>query len=398
MSIDIDAQMSLIKRGIAELIDEEELRKKIARGKPLVVKVGFDPTAPDLHLGHTVVMQKMRHFQDLGHTIVFLIGDFTGRIGDPSGKSVTRPPLTEEQVNENAATYKRQLFKILDPEKTIVEFNSKWFGGMGAADFIRLASSYTVARIMERDDFAKRYRENTPIAIHEFLYPLCQGYDSVALRCDVEMGGTDQKFNLLVGRSLQAHYGQEPQCIITMPLLVGLDGVRKMSKSYKNYIGIDEAPSQIFGKTMSVSDELMWNYYELLSAKSMEEIAALKVKVAAGSLHPKAVKEDLAHEFVARFYDEKAADEARADFNAVFADGGVPADAPEGEMEAAAADPVSVLADFQLAKSRSEARRKIAEGGFYVDGKQVRDDKTTLAPGSYVIRFGKKKFLKLTVK
>ncbi|MDO5537315.1 MAG: tyrosine--tRNA ligase, partial [Desulfovibrionaceae bacterium] len=292
--VDIDTQMTLIKRGTAEIIDEGELRKKIARGKPLTVKVGFDPTAPDLHLGHTVVMQKMRHFQDLGHTIVFLIGDFTGRIGDPSGKSETRPPLTEEQVNENAATYKKQLFKILDPEKTVVGFNSKWLGTMGAADFIRLASSYTVARIMERDDFSKRFRENTPIAIHEFLYPLCQGYDSVALKADVEMGGTDQKFNLLVGRNLQSHYGQEPQCIITMPLLVGLDGVRKMSKSYKNYIGIDEAPSQIFGKTMSVSDELMWSYYELLSARSMEEIASLKAQVADGTLHPKKVKEDLA--------------------------------------------------------------------------------------------------------
>lgn len=397
--VDIDTQMTLIKRGTAEIIDEGELRKKIARGKPLTVKVGFDPTAPDLHLGHTVVMQKMRHFQDLGHTIVFLIGDFTGRIGDPSGKSETRPPLTEEQVNENAATYKKQLFKILDPEKTVVGFNSKWLGTMGAADFIRLASSYTVARIMERDDFSKRFRENTPIAIHEFLYPLCQGYDSVALKADVEMGGTDQKFNLLVGRNLQSHYGQEPQCIITMPLLVGLDGVRKMSKSYKNYIGIDEAPSQIFGKTMSVSDELMWSYYELLSARSMEEIASLKAQVADGTLHPKKVKEDLAHEFVARFHGEKAADEARADFNAVFAGGAVPADAPEGEVESGEhSDPVSILADFQLAKSRSEARRKIAEGGFYVDGEQIRDDKTPLAPGSYVIRFGKKKFLKLTVR
>ncbi len=236
---DLDSQMALIKRGAAELIDEGELRRKLARGTPLTVKVGFDPTAPDLHLGHTVVMQKMRHFQALGHSVVFLIGDFTGRIGDPSGKSQTRPPLTEEQVNENAKTYKRQLFKILDPEKTLVKFNSAWLGKMGAADFIRLASSYTVARIMERDDFSKRFRENTPIAIHEFLYPLCQGYDSVQLKCDVEMGGTDQKFNLLVGRSLQAHYGQEPQCIITMPLLVGLDGVRKMSKSYKNYFFID---------------------------------------------------------------------------------------------------------------------------------------------------------------
>lgn len=395
---DIDSQMALIRRGAAEIIDEGELRKKLAKGTPLRVKVGFDPTAPDLHLGHTVIMQKMRHFQDLGHTIIFLIGDFTGRIGDPSGKSATRPPLTEEEVNANATTYKKQLFKILDPEKTIVEFNSRWLGKMGAADFIRLASSYTVARIMERDDFSKRFHENTPIAIHEFLYPLCQGYDSVALKADVEMGGTDQKFNLLVGRNLQSHYGMEPQCILTMPLLVGLDGVRKMSKSYKNYIGIDEAPSQIFGKTMSVSDDLMWSYYELLSAKDMNEIAALKKGVAEGSLHPKKVKEDLAHEFVARFHGEKAADEARADFNAVFADGGVPADAPSGEMDAKDADPVSILANFGLAKSRSEARRKIAEGGFYVDGAQVKDDKTPLTSGSYVIRFGKKKFLKLTVR
>ena len=395
---DIDSQMALIRRGAAEIIDEGELRKKLEKGTPLRVKVGFDPTAPDLHLGHTVIMQKMRHFQDLGHTIIFLIGDFTGRIGDPSGKSATRPPLTEEEVNANATTYKKQLFKILDPEKTIVEFNSRWLGKMGAADFIRLASSYTVARIMERDDFSKRFHENTPIAIHEFLYPLCQGYDSVALKADVEMGGTDQKFNLLVGRNLQSHYGMEPQCILTMPLLVGLDGVRKMSKSYKNYIGIDEAPSQIFGKTMSVSDDLMWSYYELLSSKDMNEIAALKKGVADGSLHPKKVKEDLAHEFVARFHGEKAADEARADFNAVFADGGVPADAPSGEMDAKDADPVSILANFGLAKSRSEARRKIAEGGFYVDGAQVKDDKTPLTSGSYVIRFGKKKFLKLTVR
>ena len=395
---DIDSQMALIRRGAAEIIDEGELRKKLEKGTPLRVKVGFDPTAPDLHLGHTVIMQKMRHFQDLGHTIIFLIGDFTGRIGDPSGKSATRPPLTEEEVNANATTYKKQLFKILDPEKTIVEFNSRWLGKMGAADFIRLASSYTVARIMERDDFSKRFHENTPIAIHEFLYPLCQGYDSVALKADVEMGGTDQKFNLLVGRNLQSHYGMEPQCILTMPLLVGLDGVRKMSKSYKNYIGIDEAPSQIFGKTMSVSDDLMWSYYELLSSKDMNEIAALKKGVAEGSLHPKKVKEELAHEFVARFHGEKAADEARADFNAVFADGGVPADAPSGEMDAKDADPVSILANFGLAKSRSEARRKIAEGGFYVDGAQVKDDKTPLTSGSYVIRFGKKKFLKLTVR
>ena len=277
--IDVDKQMALIKRGAAEIIDEGELRKKLSRGTPLKVKVGFDPTAPDLHLGHTVIMQKMRHFQELGHTIVFLIGDFTGRIGDPSGRSVTRPPLTEEQVQANAQTYKDQIFKILDPEKTIVEFNSHWLGKFTAADFIRLASSYTVARILERDDFAKRFAENRPIAIHEFLYPLCQGYDSVALHCDVEMGGTDQKFNLLVGRNLQQHYGQEPQCILTMPLLVGLDGVHKMSKSLGNYVGITEEPSSMFGKLMSISDELMWNYYELLSSRSMEDINAMKAAV-----------------------------------------------------------------------------------------------------------------------
>mgnify|MGYP000010873303 FL=1 len=397
--IDVDKQMALIKRGAAEIIDEGELRKKLSRGTPLEVKVGFDPTAPDLHLGHTVIMQKMRHFQELGHTIVFLIGDFTGRIGDPSGRSVTRPPLTEEQVQANAQTYKDQIFKILDPEKTIVEFNSHWLGKFTAADFIRLASSYTVARILERDDFAKRFAENRPIAIHEFLYPLCQGYDSVALHCDVEMGGTDQKFNLLVGRNLQQHYGQEPQCILAMPLLVGLDGVHKMSKSLGNYVGITEEPSSMFGKLMSISDELMWNYYELLSSRSMEDINAMKAAVENGSLHPKTAKEDLAEEIVARFHGEKAGAEARQGFNAVFAGGAVPDDAPEGECTSGEDSlPAVILAKFGLAKSRSEARRKIAEGGFYVDGNRVTDDKTPLAPGTYVIKFGKKHFLKLTVK
>ena len=326
---DIDRQMATIKRGMAELIDENELRKKIARGKPLRIKVGFDPTAPDLHLGHTVVMHKMRHFQELGHHVIFLIGDFTGRIGDPSGRSETRPPLTEEQVLANAETYKKQVFKILDPQKTEVAFNSAWLGKMDATGFIKLASSYTVARMMERDDFEKRFREQRPISIHEFLYPLCQGYDSVALKSDVEMGGTDQKFNLLVGRTLQAHYGIESQCILTLPLLEGTDGVRKMSKSYGNYIGIDEAPSQIFGKVMAISDELMWRYYELLSAKSLEDIAALKASVTSGELHPKAAKENLAHEMVARYHSEKDADEAKQGFNAVFAGGGVPDDMTE---------------------------------------------------------------------
>ena len=356
--MDIDRQMAVIKRGVAELIDEKELRKKLERGTPLRVKVGFDPTAPDLHLGHTVVMHKMRHFQELGHQIIFLIGDFTGRIGDPTGRSETRPPLTEEQVIANAETYKKQVFKILDPEKTIVEFNSHWLGKMDASDFIRLASSYTVARMMERDDFEKRFREQRPISIHEFIYPLCQGYDSVALKADVEMGGTDQKFNLLVGRNLQAHYGMESQCILTMPLLEGLDGVRKMSKSYGNYIGIDEAPSEIFGKVMAISDELMWRYYELLSFKSLEEIATLKEDVAQGRVHPKAAKEMLAHEMVSRYHSEKDADEARQGFNAVFASGGVPDDAPchtcaQGDDST----PPAFLEAAGLVKSRGEAKR-----------------------------------------
>ena len=331
--MDIDRQMAVIKRGVAELIDEKELRKKLERGTPLRVKVGFDPTAPDLHLGHTVVMHKMRHFQELGHQIIFLIGDFTGRIGDPTGRSETRPPLTEEQVIANAETYKKQVFKILDPEKTIVEFNSHWLGKMDASDFIRLASSYTVARMMERDDFEKRFREQRPISIHEFIYPLCQGYDSVALKADVEMGGTDQKFNLLVGRNLQAHYGMESQCILTMPLLEGLDGVRKMSKSYGNYIGINEPAADQFGKAMSVSDDLMWRYYELISSKSRDEIAALKKDVEEGRLHPKKAKEALAYEIVARYHGEEQAQEALQGFNSVFADGGIPDDAPEFACE-----------------------------------------------------------------
>ncbi len=396
--IDIERQMALIKRGVAELIDEGELRKKLERGTPLRVKVGFDPTAPDLHLGHTVVMHKMRHFQELGHQVIFLIGDFTGRIGDPSGRSETRPPLTEEQVLANAETYKRQVFKILDPEKTLVEFNSRWLGQMSAADFIRLASHCTVARMLERDDFEKRYREQRAISIHEFMYPLCQGYDSVALKTDVEMGGTDQKFNLLMGRNLQAHYGQESQCILTMPLLEGTDGVRKMSKSYGNYIGIDEAPSEIFGKVMAISDELMWRYYELLSSKSLEDIAALRAGVENGSIHPKAAKEELAHEMVTRYHSRQAADEARQGFNAVFAGGGVPDDAPtftcaHGENSA----PSAFLADAGLVKSRGEAKRLIKEGALSIDGRRCDDALSPLAAGEYVIKLGKKRFLRLTV-
>ncbi len=396
---DIDHQMATIKRGIAELIDEKELRKKLERGTPLRIKVGFDPTAPDLHLGHTVVMHKMRHFQELGHHVIFLIGDFTGRIGDPSGRSETRPPLTEEQVLANAETYKKQVFKILDPQKTEVAFNSAWLGKMDATGFIKLASSYTVARMMERDDFEKRFREQRPISIHEFLYPLCQGYDSVALKSDVEMGGTDQKFNLLVGRTLQAHYGIESQCILTVPLLEGTDGVRKMSKSYGNYIGIDEAPSQIFGKVMAISDELMWRYYELLSAKSLEDIAGLKTSVQNGSLHPKAAKENLAHEMVCRYHSEKDADEARQGFNAVFAGGGVPDDMPEHSCACGEdSTPPVFLEAAGLVKSRGEAKRLMKEGALSVDGERCEDAVTPLTAGEYVVKLGKKRFLKLIVR
>lgn len=396
---DIDRQMATIKRGVAELIDETELRKKIARGKPLRIKVGFDPTAPDLHLGHTVVMHKMRHFQELGHHVIFLIGDFTGRIGDPSGRSETRPPLTEEQVMANAETYKKQVFKILDPEKTEVAFNSAWLGKMDATDFIKLASSYTVARMMERDDFEKRFREQRPISIHEFLYPLCQGYDSVALKSDVEMGGTDQKFNLLVGRNLQAHYGIESQCILTMPLLEGTDGVRKMSKSYGNYIGIDEAPSEIFGKVMAVSDGLMWRYYELLSSKSLEDIASLKERVAGGDVHPKAAKEALAHEMVSRYHSPKDADEAQQGFNAVFAGGGVPDDMPEHQCQNGEdSTPPVFLEAAGLVKSRGEAKRLMKEGALAIDGQRCEDAISPLPAGEYVVKLGKKRFLKLIVR
>ena len=396
--MDLEQQLALIKRGVVELIDEDELKKKLERGTPLRVKVGFDPTAPDLHLGHTVILQKMRHFQQLGHTVIFLIGDFTGRIGDPSGRSETRPPLTEEQVMANAATYKKQVFKVLDPEKTLVEFNSHWLSDLDAAGFIKLASSYTVARMMERDDFEKRFREQRPISIHEFLYPLCQGYDSVSLHADVEMGGTDQKFNLLMGRTLQGHYGQEGQCILTMPLLEGLDGVRKMSKSYGNYIGIDDAPQEMFGKFMRISDELMWRYYELLSEKSLEEIDTMKRGVEQGDLHPKTCKEDLAEEIITRYHGETAAKAARQEFASVFVSGGVPSDINELTVSCGeASTPVAFLEAASLVKSRSEARRLIKSGSLSVNGERCEDGQTPLAKGEYVIRLGKKRFLKLTV-
>jgi tyrosyl-tRNA synthetase len=396
---DIDKQMRVIARGAVDLIDEADMRKKLARGAPLRIKVGFDPTAPDLHLGHTVVIQKMRHFQDLGHHVVFLIGDFTGRIGDPSGRSDTRPPLTEEQVLANAETYKRQVFKILDPEKTEVGFNSRWLGGLTPTDFIKLASRYTVARMLERDDFHTRYKGGRPIAIHEFFYPLLQGYDSVHLKTDVELGGTDQKFNLLVGRTLQAQYGIEPQCVLTVPLLEGLDGVKKMSKSLGNYVGIDEPAAGRFGKVMSVSDTLMWRYYELLSSRTLEEIGVLKQRVEQGTAHPKLVKEELALELTVRYHDMDQAQRARQEFNAVFAGGGgMPEDVvgltcAYGEASA----PVAFLEAAGIVESRGEARRLIKQGALSVNNARYDDMTTPLTPGIYLIKLGKKRFLKLIV-
>ena len=395
----IDEQVKIIRRGIVDLVSEEDLRKKLARDAPLNIKVGFDPTAPDLHLGHTVVMHKMRQFQELGHNVTFLIGDFTGRIGDPSGKSKTRPPLTEEQVRKNAETYKEQVFKILDPEKTSVRFNSEWGDSLTPAELLRLMSCCTVARMLERDDFARRYAEQSPIAIHEFMYPLLQAYDSVVLRSDVEMGGTDQIFNLLMGRTLQGHYGIESQCAITVPLLVGLDGVTKMSKSHGNYIGVMEPPADQFGKAMSISDDLMWNWYELISVRSMDEISDMRARVQAGSLHPKLVKEDLAFEIVARYWGEEAARSARDGFNNVFARGGIPEDAVTWiAVEGEESTPVSILAAAGLVPSRGEAKRKIAAGSLKVNGEKLTDGLTPLPEGEYTLKYGKKGFVVLTVK
>ena len=397
---DLTTALSLIKRGADELLVEGELIEKLKAGRPLRVKAGFDPTAPDLHLGHTVLINKLRHFQELGHHVMFLIGDFTGMIGDPTGRNATRPPLSREQILENAKTYREQVFKILDPEKTEVCFISSWFEPIGAAGMIKLAALHTVARMLERDDFAKRYSSNQPIAIHEFLYPLCQGYDSVAMRADVELGGTDQKFNLLVGRELQKHYGQAPQCILTMPLLEGLDGVNKMSKSYGNYVGINEPPREIFGKLMSVSDELMWRYYELLSFRSNEAIALLKKEVGEGR-NPRDIKVLLAQEIVERFHSRKDADEALADFEARFRQGAIP-----GDIEQVAIDcgqegmPIGqVLKLAGLTPSTSEALRMIEQGGVRLDGEKLSDRALILKPGrSVVLQVGKRKFARVELR
>lgn len=399
--LDLEASLSLIKRGSDELLVESELVEKLKLGRPLRVKAGFDPTAPDLHLGHTVLINKLRHFQELGHQVLFLIGDFTGMIGDPSGKNVTRPPLSKEQVLENARTYKEQVFKILDPEKTEVCFNSTWFDTLGASDMIRLASHYTVARMLERDDFSKRYGNGQPIAIHEFLYPLCQGYDSVMLKADVELGGTDQKFNLLVGRELQKQYGQSPQCVLTVPLLEGLDGVNKMSKSLGNYVGIYESPQEIFGKVMSVSDTLMWRYFDLLSFRSAAEIAELKREIEAGR-NPRDVKVSLAQELVARFHDQSSAEAALVDFESRFRQGGIPDDLQEFVLHAEGEQGISVvqvLKQAGLTASTSEAIRMIAQGGVRADGEKVSDKALVFAKGAEVVlQVGKRKFAKVLVK
>ncbi|WP_371232883.1 tyrosine--tRNA ligase [Pseudomonas sp. QE6] len=393
----VEEQLALIKRGADEILVEAELIEKLKRGQPLRIKAGFDPTAPDLHLGHTVLINKLRQFQDLGHQVIFLIGDFTGMIGDPSGKSVTRPPLTREQVLENAETYKAQVFKILDPAKTEVAFNSTWMDQLSPADFIRLASQYTVARMLERDDFSKRYANNQSIAIHEFLYPLVQGYDSVALRADVELGGTDQKFNLLMGRELQRAYDQEPQCILTMPLLEGLDGVKKMSKSLGNYIGIQEAPGVMYSKLVSIPDTLMWRYFELLSFRSMEEIEGFRKDVEAGA-NPRDIKIKLAEEIVARFHGEEAAASAHKSAGNRLKDGELPEDLPEVEVAAAEDLPIgAVLNKAGLVKNSAVARDLLSSSGVRVDGEVVDRSFVFKIGATHVLQAGKKAFARVTL-
>ena len=399
--LNVNEQLEIIKRGSVEVISEEELVKKLNKGKPLLIKAGFDPTAPDLHLGHTVLIHKLRQFQELGHKVVFLIGDFTGMIGDPTGKSETRRSLTRDDVIKNAETYKEQVFKILDPEKTEVRFNSEWMDKMTAVDMISLAARYNVARMLERDDFHKRYKSGQSISIHEFLYPLIQGYDSVALKADVEIGGTDQKFNLLVGRELQRDYGLEPQVVLTMPLLEGTDGVNKMSKSLGNYIGITEPPKDIFGKVMSITDELMFRYYELLSHISTQELGSLKIGVQNGTVHPKDTKVRLAKEMVARSHGQDAAEQAAEEFSNIFKAGGLPDEIEEKEIicEGEECSASASIALSGLASSNSEARRLIQQGGVSIDGSKITDINLKLTSGKeYLIKVGKRKFAKVKLK
>lgn len=393
----VEEQLAVIRRGAEEVLVESELISKLERGVPLRVKAGFDPTAPDLHLGHTVLINKLRQLQDLGHQVIFLIGDFTGMIGDPSGKSTTRPPLTREQVLENAETYKAQVFKILDPAKTEVAFNSTWMDQLKPSDFIRLASQYTVARMLERDDFNKRYSTNQPIAIHEFLYPLVQGYDSVALQADIEMGGTDQRFNLLMGRELQRAYGQESQCVVTMPLLEGLDGVKKMSKSLGNYVGIQEAPGVMYGKLVSIPDALMWRYFELLSFRSMEEIDAFRADVERGA-NPRDIKIKLAEEIVARFHGEEAAAAAHRSAGNRMKEGELPDDIPEIELRTSEDMPVAaVLNRAGLVKNAAVARDLLGSGGVRVDGEVVDRGFVFKLGSTYVCQAGKKAFGRISL-
>lgn len=395
----IEEALALIKRGAHEILIEEELVAKLKEGRPLRIKAGFDPTAPDLHLGHTVLINKLRQFQELGHEVMFLIGDFTAMIGDPTGKSATRPPLSRDQIIENAKTYEHQIFKILDPEKTTVLFNSSWMGQMSAADMIQLAAKHTVARMLERDDFDKRYKSGQSIAVHEFLYPLVQGYDSVEMKADVELGGTDQKFNLLVGRQLQEAHGQKPQITLTMPILEGLDGVQKMSKSLNNYVGINDAPDDMFGKLMSISDDLMWRYFELLSFRPMSEIEGFRKEIEGGK-NPRDIKFLLAEELIARFHDEAAATRARETFIARFQKGAMPEDIPELTISADEQTiPIAnLLQRAKLVQSTSEALRMVQQGAVRIDGERVEDKKLAIEVGTcQVYQVGKRRFARVSV-
>ena len=398
--VEPEKQLEIIKRGAVEIILEKDLLRKLTKACkeniPLRIKAGFDPTAPDIHLGHTVLLEKMLQFQELGHEVIFLIGDFTGMIGDPSGKSETRKPLSKEEVMENAKTYKKQIFKILDPGKTLIDFNSRWMSSMTVEDLIRLTGHYTVARMLEREDFKQRFTNQNPISIHEFIYPLVQGYDSVVLRADVELGGTDQRFNLLVGREIQREYGQASQCLVLMPLLEGTDGVKKMSKSLGNYIGIDEPHGEMFGKVMSISDDLMLRYYELLSRKSMEELTALRQGLTDGTIHPKKAKEDLASEIVERYWGKDAALQAKKGFEHIFKDKELPEDIPEITLTAVSWLP-QVMRDTGLVKGTSEAIRLIQQGGVKIDNETVTDSEIKLRAGEHIIKVGKRRFYKVTI-
>ena len=398
--MNLDESFDFLAKGAVDLIERNDLKAKLKRGKPLTVKVGFDPTAPDIHLGHTVVIRKMRHFQQLGHRVIFLIGDFTGLIGDPTGKKATRPALTREEVQQNAETYQKQVFKILDPEKTEIRFNSEWLGALGAEGMVRLAAKYTLARILERDDFRKRWDARQPIAIHELLYPLAQAYDSVALKCDVEMGGTDQLFNLLVGRDLMREYALEPQVVLTMPLLEGLDGVEKMSKSLGNYIGINEAPGEIFGKVMSISDDLMWKYYLLCTDMTPQEIAEQRARVASGEMHPMEAKRGLAKSIIRDFHDAAAAEAAEQEFRRVFSERQAPTELEEVSLPGSAEPQLlsKIITAAGLAESNKDAQRLIAQGGVLIDDAKTTDSRHALdasAGREYVLKVGKRRFARV---